>query len=88
MKKKFSVEYLKEKDLPYSAIEETLIDNSRWSLYYEIIFEDGGKYWQTGYSCGATECQDEAPWEYETEVECVEVVKKPVTKEEWVPVKD
>lgn len=28
----------------------------------------------------------ESPWEYENEIECVEVTQKPVTVLQWVPV--
>lgn len=73
-------------NLPYNAIEDNIIDNSRWSIVHEIIFEHDGKFYQTYYSVGATECQDESPWEYEDEVECTEVEKKIVQVEKWVPV--
>lgn len=86
--KMFSREYLKQNlDLPYGAIEDKVIDTSRWSTYHEIVFEDkDGKTYQTGYSCGATECQDESPWEYEDEVECTEVELKEVMVKKWMPV--
>lgn len=54
-------------------ISNKIVDKSRWSVIYELIFELDGKYWQTGYSCGATEAQYEQPWEFEDMVECVEV---------------
>lgn len=50
----------------------------RWSTYYTFVFQYEGKYYQTSYGKGSTEIQDERPWEYEDEVECVEV--KPVPK--------
>jgi hypothetical protein len=84
---KLKTEFLKnELDLPYGAIEEEIIDESRWSLTLEIIFEYEGKYYQTWYSKGKTEMQDESPWEYEDEAECTEVEKKLVQVEKWVPV--
>ncbi|OAJ75188.1 hypothetical protein AYJ08_05865 [Brevibacillus sp. SKDU10] len=56
------------------VISDQIVDQSRWSVYHDIIFKwIDGKYYSTGYSVGATECQDERPWEYESEVECVEV---------------
>lgn len=86
---KFKKEFLRDElDLPYNAIENHVIDNSRWSIQHEIIFEHEGKFYQAYYSVGATECQDERPWEYEDEVECTEVVKQEVTRMEWVPVKE
>lgn len=87
IKTKFSKDYLvNELDLPYSAAEEEIVDTSRWSIHYKIIFEDNGKYYQTYYSSGATECQDERPWEYDDEVDCTEVEKRQVMVEKWMPV--
>jgi hypothetical protein len=71
---KFSKEFLKnELDLPYSALEDNITDTSRWSIHHTIIFEHEGKYYKTYYSEGATEMQDERPWEYDDEIECTEV---------------
>ncbi len=49
-------------ELPYNAIEDNVIDNSRWSINHEIIFEYQGKFYQAYYSGGATEQQMEEPW--------------------------
>lgn len=88
MIKKFSKEYLtNELDLPYNAIEDKIIDSGRWSINHEIIFENNGKYWKTWYSVGATEEQDERPWDYVDEVKCTEVEKKIIQVEQWVEVK-
>lgn len=91
MTKKFSREYLtKELGLPYDCfpIEDNIIDTSRWSIIHEIIFEDGGKFYRTTYSEGATEMQWEKPWEYEEEVECEEVELREVTVNKWLPVQE
>jgi hypothetical protein len=81
---KFTRDFLKnELDLPFNAIEDEVVDNSRWSIYHSIIFEYDGKFYQTSYSVGATECQDESPWEYEDEVECIEVHKVQKMVEVW-----
>ncbi len=86
---KFKREFLvNELDLPYSAIEDKVVDNSRWSIQHEIIFEYEGKFYITQYSVGATECQDERPWEYDDEVDCTEVVKQEIKVMAWVPVKE
>lgn len=67
-------DYLKnELDLPYSAIKDDISGQGRWSTRHTIVFAHDGKFWETGYSEGSTESQDESPWEYEEEVECVEV---------------
>lgn len=86
--KKFSKDYLKDElDLPYSnTIVDKIIDTTRWSIVHEIVFEDNGKFYQTTYSEGATEMQDERPWEYEDEVECEEVELREVKVKKWMPV--
>jgi len=70
-----------------TKISETLFDHSRWSVTYQLIFQEGNKFYRTVYSKGATEYQDERPWDYETDVECVEVqpVEKTVIVYELVP---
>ena len=75
-----------ELNLPDKAIEDTIIDQDRWTLLHEIVFEYNGKYYTTQYSKGATELQDESPWEFEDSIECYEVEQKEVTKIEWVEV--
>lgn len=80
---KFSKKLLEELDLPYSAKENTIVDNSRWSIIHEIIFEYEGKTYRTTYSVGATEDQDEGPWEYEDEIECDEVHKVEKVVQVW-----
>nr|DAI89661.1 MAG TPA: hypothetical protein [Caudoviricetes sp.] len=64
---------IKELDLPDNAIKDTITSTSRWSEHHEIIFEFEGKFYKTHYSQGLTEYQDESPWEYDDEVECIEV---------------
>ena len=82
--RKFSTDDLKELtwgDEPegYELISNEMYDTSRWSIWYEMIFKFESKFYQTTYSRGATESQDESPYEYDgPEVECIEV--KPVTK--------
>lgn len=87
--KVFNKEYLtKELGLPYDCklIENDIIDTTRWSIVHEIVFEDKGKFYMTTYSEGATEYQDERPWEYEDEVKCTEVELKEVKVKKWIPV--
>ena len=86
---KFKADFLRDElDLPFTAVEDEIIDNSRWSIHHAIIFEHAGKFYRTCYSVGATECQDESPWEYEDEVDCTEVVQKEVTVTAWAPVEE
>ncbi len=87
MKKLFSKEYLtRELKLPWCAMEDYILENTRWSGIHEIIFKDNGKYWKTTYSCGLTELQSEEPWEFENEIECEEVKLKSVIVEKWIPI--
>ncbi len=69
----FSSKLLSELDLPDAAIEDKIIGKRRWSLTREIVFEFEGNYYQTTYSEGSTELQDEGPWECQKEVECYPV---------------
>jgi len=83
---KLHKDYLKNGlDLPYSAIKDTITGTSRWSIHHEIIFSHDGKFWRTSYSEGATESQDERPWEYETEIECTEVKIVEKLVKTWEP---
>lgn len=85
---KFKKDFLiNDLDLPMNAIEEKIIDQRRWSTVYEIIFEHEGKFYETSYSCGSTESQDERPWEYDgDEIECTEVHKVEKVIKVWAPV--
>lgn len=82
---KFTREFLRgllwgdfEKD-QVEVISDEITDTSRWSIHYEMIFKTDGKYFRTHYSRGATECQDESPYEYAADdIECTEVI--PVEK--------
>ena len=63
-------------------IEETILDHSRWSVTYEMVFKYNDKFYKTTYSRGATEYQDESPFEHEDdEIEVPEVfpVQKTIT---------
>ena len=60
-------------------IENEIVDTSRWSIHYRAIFKFEDRFYETRYSRGATEHQDERPYEYASdEIECPEVV--PVEK--------
>lgn len=83
--------------LPFDAddsvkvIEDNIAGHSRWSVRYNLVFLVDGVYYRTSYSLGATECQDEGPWEaYDDDdkifCEVVEPVQKLVTVYEVVKV--
>ena len=72
----------------FELIQETLVDSSRWSLSYEAIIKQNetGKHYSTNYEIGATESQDEQPYEYQDEVILKEVEEREVKVKQWVAV--
>ena len=69
------------------VVQSVLVDTSRWSHIYSRVYKDldTGKYWWTSYRVGATECQDESPYEYDGDViEFTEVVPRETIKIEYV----
>lgn len=70
-------------------VHDEIVDTSRWSIQHWMVFKaDDGLHYAVSYSVGATEQQDETPFEFDPdEIECqrVELVEKVVT--EWEPVK-
>ncbi len=52
---------------------DEICDHRRWSVGHYVIFRYEGRLWRTNYSVGATESQDETPWQYDEEVVCHEV---------------
>ena len=80
-----SREVLKDElGLPSEAISDNISETDRWSEHHDIVFEYEGKFYETGYSCGATEMQYQTPWDDEEEVVCWEVEKREVLVEKWV----
>lgn len=89
-------EEMNDLDLPWGGgdavvVEDSIIDQRRWSTVHELVFRLPGMpeelAYRTTYSVGSTECQDESPWEYEA-AECVLVRAVPVTRVEWLPVSE
>jgi len=65
----------------YQVVENKIVDTSRWSSIYDMVFKFKNKFYSTSYSQAATEGQDEAPYEYESDqIECLEVVPREVVK--------
>jgi len=66
---------------------EEIIDTSRWSIIRSRVFKHvpTGKTYMFSWSQGATECQDEAAYEYEDFYEPVEVKEEEVLIKKWVP---
>lgn len=64
-----------------------LVDTTRWSIVYSLVLKFKNRFYQTSFTRGATENQDESPFEYEDdEIDCSEVtrVEKTVTVYEAV----
>lgn len=58
----------------WKSIINDMVDTTRWSIQYYQIFEYQGVTYETSYQRGATENQDEQPYEYENEmITCYEV---------------
>ena len=59
----------------------------RWSIYYKMVFSYDGKYFMHKYSRGATEMQDEEPFEYDgDEIDCIEVEPRELLVIKYFPV--
>lgn len=72
------------------VVDAEIIDTSRWSVIKGMIFKDlsTGLFYQTTYSEGATECQDESPFEYDPdEIECAQVEQVEKLVKVWQEVK-
>lgn len=68
------------------TISDTITGTSRWSIYHTRIFEHDGRFYQTLYSVGATEMQDEGPYEWtDSEIECIEVFPHLVEVTQYIP---
>lgn len=71
------------------VVSDKITGKGRWALSHELVFQDQSThlFYRTHYSEGATEQQDESPFEYEgEEVECEEVrpVERVVTNYEAI----
>lgn len=89
-KKSDLLEVLDDSSDTLEKVSDEITDNSRWSIHHRIVFKESasGKFYETAYSIGATEQQDESPFEYEPDmIGCEEVrpVQKTITVYEAVP---
>lgn len=56
-------------------IENRLVGRSRWALRYRLVFKFDEHFYESSYYIGATEQQDQRPYEDDLGmVECPEVV--------------
>lgn len=73
--KQDAIKILDEVSPHFTIIENEISGKSRWCNIYNLIIErkSDNKFFQAEYRRGATENQDERPWEYEKSVEFYEV---------------
>lgn len=69
----------------YWCVEDKIIGTSRWSVQRRLIFcTPENEFFKSVYQHGATEYQDEYPWENEgDEVECTQVYPHEVMTTEY-----
>jgi len=69
----------------FEVMVNEMVDTSRWSINHRLVVLDreSSSYWETYYSVGATEMQDERPFEWEGEVEFDEVEPVEVIRVEY-----
>lgn len=71
----------------FQIVEDKIYDNSRWSVWHEIIILDTEeqKYYSTTYAVRAIEIQDERPFDF-TSPDWLEVEKVAITTYIFKPV--
>jgi hypothetical protein len=75
---RFSRDFLA--DMDGETIEDEIIGHGRWTVHHRRVFSHEGKFYVTTYSVGATESQDERPYEYDSEeIDCAEVFPREKT---------
>ena len=69
----------------WQKIRVDIVDSTRWSIVYEGVFLHipSNKHYLLGWRKGATEMQEEQPFEYEDEVEAKEVELVEVVVKQW-----
>ena len=79
---KFTKQWLIDTLGDKNNVELSFLEVTRWAIVYRRVFKFQEKFYESIYSVGATECQDERPYEYDPdEIECKEVfpVQKTIT---------
>lgn len=87
MRRSFTKQEIEDLDLPYNKSivkSDEIIEVTRWSIVHQLVFKHDNKYWRCLYREGATELQDESPFEYDDVVEATEVELKDVTVKVWI----
>lgn len=66
-------------------VEDRITDTGRWSIFHTMVFKYKNKFYESGYSIGATEMQEERPFEFSADsIECPEVKQKEVMVKKWI----
>ena len=71
----------------FDKVEDDIIDTGRWTVQHMMVFKEmaTGKHYSSYFNRGATEYQDESPYEYDSKIiKCHEVIQKEVTVKQWV----
>jgi hypothetical protein len=72
--KDFLVSAVNDYNPDTEVVEERLTGTSRWSIHYSVVFKFMDKFYLANFRRGATEQQDEQPYEYDkAEIEVPEV---------------
>lgn len=84
----FSKQFLLEEVLGEDCVvSDEIVGHRRWSVDRYMVFEHEGKLYGVNYSVGATESQEERPWENEGDmIEVDELKRAKVTREEIVSI--
>ncbi len=53
-------------DPAYKVVSDKIIDHGRWAVVHWLIIQrvSDGRFFSDSYGVGATESQEEGPWEY------------------------
>jgi len=85
-KKEDLQEMVCEDSLELTHIKDKIIDAGRWSIHHSVVFQYENRYFRTVYSVGATEYQDERPFQEDPDlIECTEVVRVERRVWDYVP---
>jgi hypothetical protein len=59
----------------FTVVKKVITAHSRWAILYMLVFRrnDDGQLFGADYRVGATEYQDEEPFQYQDPVKCFEV---------------
>jgi hypothetical protein len=70
---------VREDNPDFETVSDDISDTSRWAIHYDIVVKrlSDSKFFRSSYSVGATESQEQSPYEYDEPVfeEVFETVK-------------